>query len=155
MDIMKLMWTLLLGALVPFAATALEVEAEAGAVTGPTAVFANEKASGGKTVLFKTNARGMKAPAKDEVPALIVKAKIEQAGKYQIAVVVFTPNTSSDSVFAAIDDATPEGKHFGFPHSGVTRVICKMDLTAGEHQIKFWPREPNLQIDKIMITPTK
>ena len=152
---MKLKWTLLLGALVPFALTAAEIEAETGKTSDLAVIKANDKASGGKTVTFKIAPRQMKKPEADEVPALTINAKVEKDAVYNISIVIYTPNTSSDSVFCAIDDAPAKDKHFGFPHAGKTVLIAKSKLSAGEHQIKFWSREPNLEIDKIIIEEAK
>ncbi len=152
---MKLKWTLLLGALLPFALSAMEIEAETGTVSGKTEVFANAEASGGKTVYFRTETRSIPKPTPADTPSLVLKAKLEKDANYQISAVVYTPNTSSDSVYMAVDDEKLTDRHFGFPKKGVKMKLVQCKLTAGEHLIKFWAREPNLQIDKIVIEEVK
>lgn len=152
---MKLKWTLLLGALLPFALTALEIEAENGKITEPTRIAAKEAASGGKTVLFKHSARGLKKPTLETPADLVIKAKLDKEANYKVIVVVYTPNTSSDSLFMNINNTEIKDKHFGFPKVGAPIVVYTGKMSAGEQTIRFWSREPNLEIDKVIIEETK
>ena len=152
---MKLQWTLLLGALLPFALTAMEIEAETGKITEPTRIAAKEAASGGKTVLFKCSARGVKKPTIETPADLVIKTNLEKTGNYKVTLVIFTPNTSSDSLFMNINNTEIKDKHFGFPKVAAPVVVYTGKMTAGEQTIRFWSREPNLEIDKIIIEEVK
>lgn len=156
---MKLMWTLFVGALLPFALTAIEIEAEGGILTDVAAsVVKSEKASGGKTVRLKGSAARkaiMKAPEEGEEPALTLKTTFAKDGKYKIIAVIYAATTSSDSCFWALDDNKPKDFHTGFPKAGVPFVLYNGAVKAGDHQIKFWTREPGFEIDKVIIEEAK
>ena len=156
---MKLMWTMFVGALLSFALTAVEIEAEAEIISDANAVIVkSEKASGGKTVRFKGSAvrpKTMTAPQEGEEPVLTLKTTFAKAGKYTITAVVFTANTSSDSVFWAMDGDKPKDIHFGFPKTGFAAKIFTGTISEGEHLFKFWTREPGCEIDKLIIEEAK
>ena len=152
---MKLKWTLLLGALLPLALSAVEIEAENGTVTEPTRIAAREAASGGKTVLFRSTARGVKKPEANVTADLVLKVKLDQEAIYKVTAFVYTPNTSSDSFYVDINNTGIRDKHCGFPKAGAPIVLYNGKLPAGEQTIRFWSREPNLEIDKVIIEETK
>ena len=152
---MKLKWTLLLGALIPFVLTAVEIEAENGKVSEPSRIAAKEAASGGKTVLFKNSARGLKKPTLETPTDLEIKAKLDKTGNYKVTLIIFTPNTSSDSLYMNINNTEIKDKHFGFPKVGAPVIVYTGKMSAGEQTIRFWSREPNLEIDKVIIEEVK
>ncbi len=156
---MQIKWALMLGALLPFAVSAIEIEAEAGIISGADAVIVkSEKASGGKTVRFKgsaVRAKSVTAPTQEETPALTLKTTFAKTGKYTVTVVVYTATTSDDSLFWALDGEKPKDIRFGFPKSGHAAKIFTGEIAEGEHQIKFWTREPGCEVDKVIIEEVK
>ena len=148
----KLLYFLLLAAV---GVCAAEIEAETGTPAASEATVAvSATASGGKVVRFTGSVRKktMQFPGKDEAPSLTVKFPIPAAGAYAITLQVNAPGASSNSVFWALDGDSPRILHTAYPKTGLAVKLFFGKFSAGEHQLKFWTREKDFELDKVVIT---
>jgi len=155
---MNMKFFLLAGALLPFAAAAVEIEAEAGTILNPKGALVKDsaKASGGKVVVMKMLGGKMAKPAKDAEPSFVVKFNAEKDGVYTITAYINAATTSNDSFFFALDDTAMRDIHTGYPKVNAPVVLLKGGkLAKGEHQLKFWPRESGFEFDKFVIEEAK
>ena len=147
---MKFVWSILL--LAAFTVSAEVIEAESGKLD-PAGAKIEENKDASKGLLVRMVGKYVMKPeeVKTDAPGLTVPFKTAAAGKYEIKLTVFAATSSSDSVYLQIDQGKLESKPTGFPKKGEAVSVGKYQLTAGDHVLRFFTREPNFGIDKIEI----
>ena len=127
----------------------LEIEADSGKLSQNCNVVQDEKATGGSCVEFSCHKR-IDNPSTME-PSATYTFELPETTCTQISFRVFADSPGCDSVHVSIDNAPYKTIDAGKIGQWNEVTLPLSELKAGQHSIKFWPRESGYKLDLIRI----
>jgi|GEM_PF-2856792 len=138
----------------------IEIEAESGLLSGGFTIGSDENASGG-AYIFVPQEVGNRGTMLDPDQRAEFTFTIEEDGIYRFAGIVNAPNVMNNSFYITVDDFPSQGYTwhnqvgagytFEYVTDGQNIDMVERVLTAGEHTLTVYLREPETRLDKIII----
>jgi len=135
-----------------------EAQAESGRLTGAMQRYGDATAGGSASVDAAVGTRNNYA-APNAANAVEVCARVESAGRYRVDARVIAPDSGSDSFWVSVDGGEPALWHIPRTTNWTTRRVVDastgaaftVDLTPGQHDIRFFHRETGARLDSVTL----
>ncbi|NLB82135.1 MAG: hypothetical protein GX800_11135, partial [Clostridiaceae bacterium] len=139
---------------VPIVGNTWIIEAEDGTVTAPYEIVTNNKASGTRGIVSRTENKTQ--PGAGTQGHAEYKFICQKSGTYFVWIRAYATRSSQDSLFATVNNRNYEIVELYISNDFVWKKMFSADLVAGtENVLRLYSREANACLDNIIITNRK